>query len=345
METPYSTKALAISAIISCLILGAVNTYVVRSFGFSGQTGFKDALVNLFFWVLGALMIGNTLRFYFPRQNRFIFLGGLILANAAIWTVITGFVLPYWLQNIVGYKAFFEQSLTVRIAFTFLLFTAVSMLFAFLYTLKDQQVSEQRKHEAQELARQTELNNLQEKLHPHFLFNSLNSINALVAIQPDRARLMVQQLSDFLRGTLRRDSDLWITLDQELEYLTLYLEIEKVRFGHRLQTEVEVSAGAGSFQLPPFILLPLLENSIKFGLYDTLGDIVIQLKANISDKTLEVNISNPFDSETAGQFKGTGFGLKSVKRRLHLLFGRTDLLKTSIKESIFITTVIIPQNS
>jgi two-component system, LytTR family, sensor kinase len=345
METPYSTKALAISAIISCLILGAVNTYVVRSFGFSGQTGFKDALVNLFFWALGSIMIGNTLRFYFPRQSRFVFLGGLILANSALWAVITGFVLPYWLRNVYGYKTFFEQSLTVRIAFSFLLFTAVSMLFAFLYTLKDQQGSEQRKYEAQELARQTELNNLQEKLHPHFLFNSLNSINALVAIQPERARLMVQQLSDFLRGTLRRDSDQWISLNQELEYLTLYLDIEKVRFGHRLQTEVQVSEDAGLFKLPPFILLPLLENAIKFGLYDTLDDISIQLYANVSEKNLVVHISNPFDPETAGQFKGTGFGLKSVNRRLYLLFGRTDLLKTSAKDSIFTTTVIIPQNT
>lgn len=345
METPYSTKSIAIAAFISCLILGAVNTYVVRSFGFSGQTGFKDALVNLFFWVLGSFMIGNTLRFYFPRQSRFIFLGGLILANSTLWVLVTGFVLPYLLRNVNGYKSFFEQSLTVRIAFSFLLFTAVSMLFAFMYTLKDQQAAENRKQEAIELARQTELNNLQEKLHPHFLFNSLNSINALVAIQPDRARQMVQQLSDFLRGTLRRDGDNWITLDQEMEYLTLYLDIEKVRFGHRLQTDVQVAAGAGVFKLPPFILLPLLENAIKFGLYDTLDDISIQLKATVSENILEVNITNPFDPETAGQFKGTGFGLKSVNRRLYLLFERSDLLKTSIEGAIFTTTVTIPQKA
>ncbi len=345
METPYSTKSIAIAAFISCLILGAVNTYVVRSFGFSGQTGFKDALVNLFFWALGGLIIGNTLRFYFPRQSRFIFIGGLVFANSAIWVVATSVVLPYLLRNVSGYKYFFEQSLTVRIAFSFLLFTALSMLFAFLYTLKDQQGAEQRKQEAQELARQSELNNLQEKLHPHFLFNSLNSINALVTIQPERARQMVQQLSDFLRGTLRRDSDNWITLDQELAYLTLYLDIEKVRFGHRLQSEIQVGAGAGTFKLPPFILLPLLENAIKFGLYDTLDDISILLKANISDNILEVTISNPFDPETAGQFKGTGFGLKSVNRRLYLLFGRSDLLKTSAEQSIFTTSVFIPQNT
>jgi LytS/YehU family sensor histidine kinase len=95
--------------------------------------------------------------------------------------------------------------------------------------------------------------------------------------------------------------------------------------------------------LPPFILLPVLENAIKFGLYDTLHDIHITLNARCEGSLLEVAVSNPFDSETAGQYKGTGFGLKSVKRRLHLLFDRSDLLITKTTENIFTTTVLIPQ--
>lgn len=345
MDTPYTKKGLIISSLIAMLLLGALNTFVVRSFGFRGINALQDAITCLLFWVVGALVIGNTLRFYFPRQNRFFFLSGLIVTNSAVWLALTSLVLPLWLRNIQGFPDFFTKSIPVRLAFTFLLFTAVSMLFAFLYTLKDQQETEKRKEEAQKLARQTELNNLQEKLHPHFLFNSLNSINALVAIQPERARQMVQQLSDFLRGTLKRDNEAWITLEQELEYLNLYLDIEKVRFGHRLNTFISVEEGAESLKLPPFILLPLLENAIKFGLYDTLDDISIQLNANASGGLLEVSISNPFDPETAGQFKGTGFGLKSVGRRLYLLFDRSDLLKTNAADSIFTTTVTIPQYS
>lgn len=345
MGTPYSTKGLIITSVIAILLLGGLNIFVVRSFGFNDIDAVKDALACLLFWGIGAVVIGNTLRYYFPRQNRFFFLTGLIVANTAVWVAVVSFVLPNWLRKIPGYTDFFHESVPVRVVFTFLLFSAVSMLFAFLYTLKDQQVAEKRKDEAQKLARQTELNNLQEKLHPHFLFNSLNSINALVAIQPERARQMVQQLSDFLRGTLQRDSEAWITLDQELEYLNLYLEIEKVRFGHRLKSSVTVGEGAGSFKLPPFILLPLLENAIKFGLYDTLGDIAIHLNAGISGGLLEVSITNPYDPETTGQYKGTGFGLKSVARRLYLLFDRSDLLKTSAGNSIFTTTVTIPQYS
>lgn len=345
MEVPYTRKGLIIGSVIAFLLLGGLNTYVVRSFGFTGVVSVKDSITCLFFWGIGALVIGNTLRFYFPRQNRLFYLSGLIVSNTAVWVLLTGLVLPFWLENIPGYGVFLHQSVPVRVTFTFLLFTAVSMSFAFLYTLKDQHETEKRKTEAQKLARQTELNNLQEKLHPHFLFNSLNSINALVALKPEKARQMVQQLSDFLRGTLKRDNEAWITLDQELEYLNLYLEIEKVRFGHRLQTSVTVGEGAGALRLPPFILLPLLENAIKFGLYDTLDDIDISLNANVSGGLLEVSISNPFDPETAVQYKGTGFGLKSVGRRLYLLFDRSDLMKTSAANSIFTTTVIIPQLS
>ena len=238
MGNPYTGKSIVMGATIAGLILGGVNTYVVEQFGFSTATALKDALVSLQFWILGAIIIGNTIRFYFPKQSRIVFFTGLVITLTAVWAVLTGLLLHVVQKKVVSYNEFFELSLPVRIAFTLILFTALAMIFAFLNTLNDQYLSEQRNAEAQSLAKQTELNNLQEKLHPHFLFNSLNSINALVATQPENARNMVQQLSDFLRSTLKRDSQEWIELSQELEYLSLYLDIEKVRFGHRLQTEI-----------------------------------------------------------------------------------------------------------
>ncbi|MCU0403755.1 MAG: histidine kinase [Chitinophagaceae bacterium] len=343
MENPYSGKSIIIGAVISGLILGGVNTYVVKQFGFSTTSALKDAVVSLQFWFLGALIIGNTIRFYFPKQSRIIFFFGLVVTLTALWSVLTGFTLHFVQRRILGYSDFFELSLPVRVAFTLLLFTALSMIFAFLNILNEQHLSEQRNLEAQNLARETELNNLQEKLHPHFLFNSLNSINALVAIQPENARKMVQQLSDFLRSTLKRDSKEWVNLSKELEYLSLYLEIEKVRFGHRLQSNISLEESTEACKLPPFILLPILENAIKFGLYDTLDEVLIELKINCSQGMLTIEVSNPFDPETAGNRKGTGYGLKAVNRRLFLLFGRTDLLQTKAEGNIFTTKVLIPQ--
>ncbi|HSZ84740.1 MAG TPA: histidine kinase, partial [Puia sp.] len=176
-----------------------------------------------------------------------------------------------------------------------------------------------------------------------FLFNSLNSINALIAVKPEEARKMIQQLSDFLRGTLRKEDQQWVNLSEELQYLKLYLDIEKVRFGHRLSDEIICEEAAQTMKLPPMLLQPIVENAIKFGLYDTIGDITIRINAAIKEDHLEVIVENPFDPETSHPKQGTGFGLNSVKRRLLLLFARNDLLQTKIENNLFITIVKIPQ--
>jgi len=91
------------------------------------------------------------------------------------------------------------------------------------------------------------------------------------------------------------------------------------------------------------LLQPVVENAIKFGLYDTYGEVLITLKATQEDHYLKIMVQNPFDPETSQPLKGTGFGLSSVQRRLFLLFARHDLLKTIKDENHFITTILIPQ--
>jgi LytS/YehU family sensor histidine kinase len=154
---------------------------------------------------------------------------------------------------------------------------------------------------------------------------------------------MVQQLSDFLRGTIKKEDTQWVSLQEELQYLQLYLDIEKVRFGNRLSTEIEIDEGLEFLKLPALLLQPIVENAIKFGLYDTTGDTVIRLYASREENNLVIRVLNPFDPETSSPRQGTGFGLKSVQRRLYLLFARTDLLTTDAKQNIFTTIVKIPQ--
>jgi LytS/YehU family sensor histidine kinase len=155
---------------------------------------------------------------------------------------------------------------------------------------------------------------------------------------------MVQQLSDFLRGTIRKEEQQWVTLQEELQYLQLYLDIEKVRFGNRLSTIIENDENTQQLKLPALLLQPIVENAIKFGLYDTTGDTVIRIHTVKQGNELIITVTNPFDPETSAPRKGTGFGLSSVNRRLSLLFGRTDLLSTATENNIFITRVKIPQH-
>jgi LytS/YehU family sensor histidine kinase len=215
----------------------------------------------------------------------------------------------------------------------------VSVLF---YTLHDQRENDKRNTEAQRLVKEAELSKLRQQLQPHFLFNSLNSINALIGTQPQQARNMVQQLSDFLRGTLKKEENIWIPLADELEHLQLYLEIEKVRFGNRLSIDFMNNADENS-KLPAMLLQPVVENAIKFGLYDTTGSITISLHAMMENGSLVIQVSNPFDPETATSASGTGFGLASVKRRLYLLFAQHDLLSVEKDGNLFTTKIKIPQ--
>jgi LytS/YehU family sensor histidine kinase len=154
---------------------------------------------------------------------------------------------------------------------------------------------------------------------------------------------MIQQLSDFLRGTIKREEHQWISLKEELQYLQLYLEIEQVRFGNRLSTKIESDDKTCELKIPAMLLQPLVENAIKFGLYDTTGETQIILQATTAGNVLQIMVQNPFDPATSSPKQGTGFGLSSVQRRLYLLFGRNDLVSTKADNNIFITTVKIPQ--
>lgn len=283
------------------------------------------------------------MRFYIPQKKRYSYILGLCSVLSILWMLLSRSILLLLTDNVNEYVSFFTLSLPVRLAIGFLIIGCMALISVLWYTLQDQQATEKRKAEAEKLSKDAELYKLRQQLQPHFLFNSLNSINALIVSQPQRARTMIQQLSDFLRGTLKKEEHQWVSLEEELQHLQLYLEIEKVRFGHRLSTLVENHTNGDLLELPAMLLQPVVENAIKFGLYDTTEDITISINARKENEDLILEVVNPFDPLTSSPRKGTGFGLKSVQRRLYLLFARNDLLETKTIDQMFITTIKIPQ--
>src|SRR6185437_16963831 len=145
-----------------------------------------------------------------------------------------------------------------------------------------------------------------------------------IVSHPEQARKMIQQLSDFLRGNLKKEEQQWVPLSEELQYLELYLDIEKVRFGHRLSTQISCDDNCMELKLPPMLLQPIVENAIKFGLYDTTEQVTISIRARLEGSYVRIEVENPFDPETSRPKKGTGFGLTSIQRRLYLIFARPD---------------------
>lgn len=317
---------------------------VLHWFGLPWRAAILDSSISNSILLLSSLLVMNTLRYYLPRGEQYVNIFSLCLLLTVIWLVLTKWLLRVSLSHFPGYTDMLYHSMPIRFSIGFLLLGCITLISILWYNQLESKENENRKADAEKLAREAELYKLRQQLQPHFLFNSLNSINALIGTRPDEARRMVQQLSDFLRGTLKKEETQWVTLHEELQYLQLYLEIEKVRFGNRLATTIECDEVSRQMKLPALLLQPIVENAIKFGLYDTMGETVIRLFSKKEDGDLVIKVLNPFDPETATPRQGTGFGLKSVRRRLYLLFARTDLLSTEIKDNIFATVVRVPQH-
>ncbi len=338
---PYSKIALAYTG--WWIAWGSAQAFAISNNGFDFNTALIDSLVTQVIFALAGYTINTSMHAYQPSaRNSWYVLGQtVILALACVG--LQRFLLLEWNGASPEYTAFLEQSLILRVGFGWLMIVIIATLTWFWVYVTDHDESEKRKDDAAQLAREAELTNLRQQLQPHFLFNSLNSISALAGTQPEQARKMIQQLSDFLRGTIKKDDTSQVTLEEELNHLQLYLDIEKVRFGHRLNTHIQRGEQTLSSRLPSLLLQPIVENAIKFGLYDTVGEISITIAASIDKNMLLLEVRNPFDPSTALPKPGTGFGLSSVKRRLYLLYLRNDLLTTSQEGSVFTTTIKIPQ--
>ena len=325
------------------LVWSVVHLMVLNSYGASIVQSLTDSVVSNALLAACCLVIANNMKYYLPQKERYWYIVIMGLVLSGIWLFVAKHTLKLIFHGEELYLQLLSNSSALRFMISFLMIGCMAVMGLLWYTLQEQQEANRRKEEAEQLTKDAELLKLRQQLQPHFLFNSLNSISALAGSQPEKARHMVQQLAEFLRGTLRRDEQQWVTLEEEMRHLELYLDIEKVRFGQRLQTSVEMDEAARQMQVPSLLLQPVVENAIKFGLYDTTGEVMIRIEAKAGENKLTLSVTNPYDAETAVSTQGTGFGLASIRRRFFLLFARHDLLDTNAEGNVFTTRLIIPQ--
>jgi len=326
------------------IVVSLIHAFILSQSALTVNEILIDTLVS--FGLLGGIcfLIVNNMRYYLPQREKYWYILFISLSVSGFCSVMSKFLLKLLMGGNALYMQEMHQTTGIRFGIGFLLVSCIAMMSLLWYNQEEQKQMDARKIEAEQLAREAELYKLRQQLQPHFLFNSLNSISALTASHPEKARHMINQLSEFLRGTLKKDEKQWNSLAEEMQYLELYLEIEKVRFGYRLRTDISCEDVALELKLPAMLLQPVVENAIKFGLYDTTGEVLIKVAAKKQDNSLKVEVENPFDPETSQPLKGTGFGLPSIQRRLFLLFARQDLLSVHKEDNHFITTILIPQN-
>jgi two-component system sensor histidine kinase AlgZ len=189
--------------------------------------------------------------------------------------------------------------------------------------------------------RDAELRALKSQINPHFLFNCLNSISALTSTDPTRAREMCVLLSDFLRKTLGLGERASIPWREELELARTYLEVEQVRFGARLQVDVQVDDACAECQVPPLVLQPLIENAIKHGIATMVEGGTVHLESHIENGQLAVRVENSFDPEAPSP-RRSGLGLRNVRSRLETRFGPAAHLHVAAENNHFSAEMVFP---
>jgi LytS/YehU family sensor histidine kinase len=262
----------------------------------------------------------------------------------SVLTILTNYIIcSTSFKANASYINFLQYATTLKTIITLLSFSLALMFF----WIDQQKVQEERlKKFAIEKEREglaIELKSLQQQFKPHFLFNSLNSINALTLTSPEEARKMIHLLSEFMRGSIRNTSDELVALSQEIHYIQLYTEIEKVRFGDRLSVQYTIDTTAEGLELPALILQPLIENSIKYGLYGQIENVIINIEAKVENDSLVIIVSNPFDPTSSNTAQGTGYGLRSIEKKMMILYHRSNLLKVDTPDDLFSATLTIPQ--
>jgi hypothetical protein len=263
---------------------------------------------------------------------------GASLAASALWSGV-----GYLVGKLLGGRT--GELLSEQVALLFgigLAFFAISLAFHYLIlALEVIRSAERDADRARVLTREAELRALRAQIDPHFLFNSLNSIAALTALDPPRAREMCGLLSEFFRSTARLGDRRHHPLGDELALARRYLEIERVRFEDRLQLEEQVDEGCLGLELPPLLLQPLVENAVKHGVAGLPEGGSIALGARAEGRRVIVTVANSFDAE-AGAGRPSGQGLAIVEQRLRSFYGGAARMVVGSSEDRFRVELRLP---
>lgn len=265
------------------------------------------------------------------------------LASAAIWCAL-GWI---WARVLVDAGA--PAELPARVAATLPLFAVFGvilfalaalahLLFAAFERSRD---AERRALELQVFAREAELRSLKAQLDPHFLFNSLNSVAALIGTDATAARRMCYLMAGFFRkslGLARRDT---IALSEEIYLAETFLAIEEVRFGRRLRSSFEIAEDALALAVPPLVLQPLVENAVHHGIAHLVEGGEVRIRAARRDDRLELVVENPCDPERPAS-RGSGVGLANVRARLDTAFGHRSRFDVEAGAERFRVALVLP---
>ena len=340
-----NNKYLINYAMVWSIIIGA--HFAVMHFYYQLPIGISVAdslLFNVFFAFLG-ISLWYLVRYNKPDQNFIIIFSSHVVSSLLVigFWLISGYLILKYAIDDVHYLSFLDSSFPWRIISGIFYYSVFILVFYVVVYYQDIQNKVKQEEKLKTLIKEVELNALKNQINPHFLFNSLNSVSSLTITSPEKAQEMIIKLAEYLRYSLSNEQQQITTLKTELDNIKLYLEIEKIRFGDRLDFQFNCDEKSLQAKIPAMILQPLFENAIKHGVYESTETINIILDCKIDNDSLKLSLQNDFDKE-AKQTKGEGIGLKNTRERLFLIYKNNNLLAIDKSENTYCVSIKIPQN-
>jgi two-component system, LytTR family, sensor kinase len=349
MRNPFLiNRTYTLTYIAAWLLVAGIHAAVLwLASGQELQIAVSDSLIFNVLFAGIALGLWYSIRYYDFNKAGFLdrLLNHLMIALIvlAVWLGLAYLLLNAIWSDHADYHVFLIDSLPWR-GISGLLFYFMIILIYYLYINNEDRKARISKESTLRLqVKEAEIDRLKAQINPHFLFNSLNSVSSLITTQPEQAREMLVRLSGFLRYALESRNNNLTSLESELENIRYYLEIEKVRFGKRLQFDFIVPAECLKMTIPHMILQPLVENSIKHGVYESTEPVKIDLTATCwQNDSLKVEITNDFDPDAPPR-KGKGIGLINTRNRLFLAYNCDNCMAVERTENRFTIRLTIPQ--
>jgi two-component system LytT family sensor kinase len=305
-----------------------------------------DSLLSLLIYSGIALSLWYPFQFFNSAEKQIsVQVSNIVISGAitiSLWILTTRLVMTSILPEGNNYSEYWNTTLPYRVGAGVFIYGLVILTYYLFVSLTNLSEKNAKAAKLESLVRETELKMLRSQINPHFLFNSLNSISSLTITNPEKAREMVVKLSEFMRYALSRKDEQPVTLQNEMENLRLYLDIEKVRFGDKLVTEEIIEKRCLDFKIPVLLLQPLYENAVKYGVYESTDPVRITTEARIINSYIEITISNNYDISPQQRI-GTGTGLLNVTRRLNLFYGNNASITTTKENGMFTARLYIPE--
>lgn len=315
----------------------------------------KEFIITPFISLVYSICIGGLLSFglnrflrrFFDKNllTRLLFLTVLITAATSVGFFLGSSVL-LGINSLIDFKYFsvdwgtWRISLFMGLLFGVIMFAGDSLKLKLEKTELELRTRQLAEAKAKNLAVEAQLSSLESRVRPHFLFNTLNSISALVRENPDQAERTVERLAALLRFSLDAANQKTVPLREEIKIVGDYLEIEKTRFGERLRFTFDVETAAENFEIPPFAVQTLVENSIKHVVSTRRagGEILIRAKTEAGVLRLEVQDDGAGFDETAIL---SGHGLDNLQARLAALHGAPAALNIKRRDNLTIVSVTL----